>query len=375
MSQVTAAANSSLQQTKTYTNLVDKIIHSYPETNDSFQIVGTSGSTAAPSLNAAIGGMVLKPWDQRKKTTNQLQPVIQKQLNEIAGAKVAMFQPPPLPSAGSGLPIQFVIQTTSPFKQLNTIAQEVIKKAGESGKFIYMDSDLKYDQEQTTIQLNRDKVAELGLTMTDIGNTLAASLSENYLNYFDYMGRSYQVIPQMQHPFRINDNQLLHYYVTSDTGQEVPMASFATLKHTVVPEAVNHFQQLNSATISAVPGPGVTMGVALATLQNAAKNILPEGYNINYGSQSRQYIQESGALVLTFLFALIIIYLSLSVLFNSFRDPFIVLISVPMSVCGAMIFISMGIGGATLNIYTEVGLITLIGLISKARHFNRAVCQ
>ncbi|OGO94086.1 MAG: multidrug efflux protein [Coxiella sp. RIFCSPHIGHO2_12_FULL_44_14] len=365
MNQTATAGNSSLYETAINSQAIDKIYDSYPETMHTFQINGTSGATNAPTLNSAIGGMVLTPWNERKLTSNQLQPQVQKKAMSIAGASIAMFQPPPLPNGGSGLPIQFVIQTTDPFNVLDGVTQQMLQAAKNTGLFLYITTDLKYDQAQTTVVLNRDKISELGLDMKDVGATLNAALSQNYLNYFNYMGRSYQVIPQTIRPSRLNANQLLNYYLQTNAGQPISLASVAHIKQTVVPEAVNHFQQLNSATISAVAMPTVSMGEALKTLKNIAAKILPANYFVNYGSQSRQFMQEGSALIGTFGFALIIIFLSLSVLFNSFRDPLIVLISVPMSICGAMIFISLSVGGATLNIYTEVGLITLIGLISK----------
>ena len=241
----------------------------------------------------------------------------------------------------------------------------MLEKAYGSGIFAYIDPDLKIDQEQTTILLDRDKASQLGLDMQDVGNVLGAALSEGYINYFDYSGRSYQVIPQMKRMQRINEDQLLNYYLTTANGSQVPLSTIASLKNTVVPESINHFQQLNSATISAISYPGVTMGQALGQFEQIAKDALPQGYTVDYANQSRQFKKEGSALIITFFFALIIIFLSLAALFESFRDPLIVLISVPMSICGAMIFVSLGIGGATLNIYSEVGLVTLIGLISK----------
>ena len=294
-----------------------------------------------------------------------MQPIIQEQLNKIAGAKIAAFQLPSLPGGGSGLPIQFVITTTEDFYKLNDVLQTFMALAYASGLFMYIDPDLKIDKLQTNVQLDKDKASELGLNMQDVGNVLSSALSEDYINYFYYAGRSYQVIPQMQRSDRINAHDLLNYYITAADGSQVSLATIAKLKKTIVPESLNHFQQLNSTTISAVAYPGVTMGQALGTFQDIAKQALPQGYNIDYAAQSRQFVQESSALVTTFFFALIIIFLSLAALFESFRDPLIVLISVPMSICGAMIFISLGVGGATLNIYTEVGLVTLIGLISK----------
>lgn len=359
ISQVTAPANASLGQTQIYSNQVSKIYRSYPETDHIFQIDGSGG------LNMSIIGMVLKPWDERKRSSNELQNLIQAQLSQIAGAKIAAFQLPSLPGGGSGLPIQFVVTTTQPFDDLNEVLNNLLSKARSSGMFAYIDPDLKIDKVQTAILLDKDKITQLGLNMLDIGNLLTSSLSEGYINYFEYMGRSYQVIPQMLTGYRLNADQVLNYYLKAADGSLVPLSTVAKLKNEVVPESLNHFQQLNSATISAVAFPGVTMGQALDTLKSFATQILPQGYYIDYASQSRQYIKEGSSLMSTFFFALIIIFLSLAALFESFRDPFIVMISVPMSICGAMIFISLGIGHATLNIYSEVGLVTLIGLISK----------
>ena len=229
----------------------------------------------------------------------------------------------------------------------------------------FLDTDLKIDKPQTTVEIDRDKAAQLGLTMRDVGGALGSMLGGGYVNYFSLAGRSYKVIPQVMQRERLNAGQLQDYYITTPAGASIPLSTIASLKTEVVPESLNHFQQLNSATISAVLAPGVTLGQALDTLKTLAKEVLPQGYSIDYAGQSRQYVQESAALEVTFFFALIIIFLALAALFESFRDPFTVLVSVPMSICGAMIFISLGVGGASLNIYTEVGLVTLIGLISK----------
>lgn len=359
IAQVTAAANASLAQTQLYSNQVSKIFSSYPETAHIFQIDGSSG------LNNSIIGMVLTPWDARTLTSNQLQPMLQDKLNHIAGAKIAGFQLPSLPGGGSGLPIQFVITTTDDFNRLNEVLQPVLDKAHASGIFAYIDPDLKIDQIQSSVILDRDKASQMGLNMKDIGNVLGSALSENYINYFNYAGRSYQVIPQVKRNTRQVADQLLDYYITTATGASIPIGTIAKIKQAIVPESINHFQQLNSTTISAVALPGITMGTALQTFKDIAQEILPQGYSIDYASQSRQFIQEGSALIVTFFFALIIIFLALAAQFESFRDPLIVLISVPMSICGAMIFVSLGIGGASLNIYSEVGLVTLIGLISK----------
>ncbi|SRR5579883_248206 len=358
ISQLTAQPNATLAQTQLYSNAVRKVYQTFPETDRIFQLDGITG------LNTSLIGMGLKPWDQRKRTSNQLQPLVQNELNKITGGLIAVFQLPPLPGA-RGVPVQFVVKTTEPFERLNEVNQAFMEKVRESGLFMFLDTDLKIDKEQTKIILNRDKASELGLTMQDLGNVIASALSQAYVNYFDYSGRSYQVIPQITREKRQNSDQIKNYYINTSTGASIPLSTVASFKNTVEPESINHFQQLNSATLSAVPFPGITMGEALNSLQKIASEVLPAGYAIDFSGQLRQYVQESSALVFTFLFALVIIFLSLAALFESFRDPFIILISVPMSICGAMIFISLGVGGASLNIYTEVGLVTLIGLISK----------
>ena len=297
-------------------------------------------------------------------TANELQPVIQEEMNEIAGVRVAAFQPPPLPGS-SGLPVQFVIGTTESFDQLNTVMQQFMQEAQKSGMFIFLDTDLKYDQPQSQVEIDRDKAALLGLTMQDVGSSLASMLGGGYVNYFSMAGRSYKVIPQIQQSFRLNADQLRNYYIRTADGAAVPLSTIATISTKTVPQSLNHFQQLNAAIISGVPFPGVTLGDAINSLKTIAEKVLPPGYSVDYAGQSRQLVKESSGFIFTFLFALIIIFLALAAQFESFRDPLIILVSVPMSIAGALIFIALGIGGATLNIYTEVGLVTLMGLISK----------
>ena len=349
------APDATLDQKLLYSRQVYQIFASHPETAHVFQL-DTPGQS--------IAGMVLTPWDERSRTSNELQPVVQQQLAHIAGINAVAFQPPPLPGS-FGLPIQFVIQTTEPFNRLNTVSQNFLHAALGTGEFMFLDTDLRVDQPQATLVIDRDKAADLGLRMSDVGAALSSMLGGGYVNYFDLQGRSYKVIPQVEQVARLNPDQLLHYYIKASDGSVVPLSTIAHIETEAIPEAINHFQQLNSATIQGVTLPGVAMGDALAALKNLADRTLPPGYSIDYAGTSRQYIQETGGFVVTFGFALIIIFLALAALFESFRDPFIILVSVPMSIAGALIFISTGVGGATLNIYTEVGLVTLMGLISK----------
>jgi multidrug efflux pump len=355
ITQSIAAPNSTLQQRQLYSRQVYQTFANHPETEHVFQI---------DKPGQSIAGMVFKPWDKRAKTTNDLQPVLQQELGKVAGARIAAFQPPPLPGS-IGLPVQFVIVSTEPFERINDIAQQFLQQALQSGMFIFLDCDLKIDNPQSDIIIDRDKTAQLGLKMSDVGGSLSALLGGAYVNYFSISGRSYKVIPQVQQRFRLNPQQLLDYYIRTSDGSLVPLSTVATVSTKTVPESLNHFQQLNSATIQGVAMPGVAQGDALVFLQNLSARLLPQGYSIDYGGLSRQYVQETSGFVTTFGFALIIIFLALAALFESFRDPVIILVSVPMSIAGALIFVTLGFGGMSLNIYTEVGLVTLMGLISK----------
>jgi len=351
----TPAANATLNQKLLYAHQIYGLLAQHPETAHVFQI-------DAPGTDLA--GMVFTPWDERTVTTNELQPVVQKQMDSVAGVRAAVFQLPPLPGS-QGLPVQFVLTTTNSFDELNGVAQNFLQEALKSGLFIFLDSDLKVDSPQSIVEIDRNKTAQLGLKMSDVGAALSGMLGGGYVNYFSLDNRSYKVIPQVQQRNRLNPDQLMNYYIGSANGVPIPLSTVAKITTRTIPESINHFQQLNSATIQGVAAPGVSQAEALAFLQNLAKRTLPRGYTVDYGGLSRQYVQEASGFIATFAFALIIIYLALAALFESFRDPVIILVSVPMSIAGALIFISIGLGGASLNIYTEVGLVTLMGLISK----------
>ena len=256
----TAAPDSTLQQREPYAHEIYKIFASHPETDHVFQI-------DAPGR--VIAGMVLKPWDERKKTASNLQPVVQEELNQVAGMRVASFQPPSLPGS-RGLPIQCVIGTTQPFGQLNTVAQEFLQQAQKSGMFMFLDSDLRIDLPQSTVVIDRNKAALLGLSMKDIGNAMASMLGGGYVNYFSLAGRSYKVMPQVQQRFRLNAKQLLNYYIRTASGKSVPLSTVVHITTKTKPESLNHFQQLNAATIQGVALPGVTTGEALGYLKNLA---------------------------------------------------------------------------------------------------------
>ncbi|HKT97102.1 MAG TPA: efflux RND transporter permease subunit [Paraburkholderia sp.] len=356
LSQIQGPPNATIQQMQTYADQVFDISKQLPEYAQMFQLTG------APTLNQGIGGVLFKTWDKRKKTATQLQQELQQKWNGIAGARVAAFQFPPLPGA-QGLPVQFVISTTEPFENLNEVSQAVLQKARESGMFFFVDSDLKIDKPESVLLVDRDKVASLGLSQSDVGQALGAALGGNYVNYFSIAGRSYKVIPQVLQTDRLNPSQVLDYYLRTPDGSVITASTVTHLKQTVVPESINHFQQLNSATISGVIAPGISQGEVLDFLRKATAEAAPTGYTADYSGLSRQFVQESGGFVITLMFATIIVFLALAAQFESFRDPVVILVSVPMALFGALIFINMGL--STLNIYTQVGLVTLMGLVSK----------
>jgi multidrug efflux pump len=349
----TAPQFATLNYIEAFTKPFDEIYKSFPETENYFAV----------NRSQPISGMVLKPWDQRTKTQFALKQPLQDKLSQISGLNAFAIVPPPLPGGGGGTPVQFVIKTTNDFQSLFDISNKLTDKARKSGLFIYIDNSLKFNQPQIEFSINRAKAAEIGLDMRAIGASLTSALSGNYVNYFNLQGRSYQVIPQLDRKFRLSPKQLGQIYVKTTNGTMVPLSTVITPTKKTQPNAATHFQQLNSATIQAVMMPGKTLGEGLRFLQNAANNILPKGFTYDFGGASRQFVQEGSALVFAFLFAIVIIFLVLSAQYESFRDPLIVLISVPMSICGALIPLNLGL--ATINIYTQVGLITLIGLISK----------
>jgi multidrug efflux pump len=225
-------------------------------------------------------------------------------MGQIAGANSVVFPPPPLPGTGHGLPVQFVIGTTDSFTRLDEVSQAFLEKAQASGLFMYVDADLKIDKPQSMLEVDRDKLAQMGLTMQDVGAAMASMLGGGYVNYFSMSGRSYKVIPQVKQSERLTADQLMNYQIKTASGESIAVSTFATIKTTVVPVSINHFQQLNSSTISGILMPGITLGQGLDQLKTIAGQVLPEGYSIDYGGESRQYMQESSALLVTFAFAL-----------------------------------------------------------------------
>ncbi|MBX7199890.1 MAG: efflux RND transporter permease subunit [Rhodospirillaceae bacterium] len=353
----TFASNSTFEQSLLYGRQMREMSTKYPEIAHTFQFMSPGNS---------FSGYVMKPWEDRKRSAKDISQALQQDFNQVAGAQIGVFSPPALPGA-FGLPIQVAISTTQPFSQLAEVSNAFLQEAQKSGMFIFLNSDLRVSFPEAQVDIDRDKAAQLGLSMSDVGNALASMLGGGYVNYFSLEGRSYRVIPQVQQRSRLNVDQLLNYQIRTPKGDMLPLSTIAKITTKTIPESLNHFQQLNAATIGGVPMVGVPLGDAIKYLQTLAAKTLPSGYYLDYGGSSRQYVKESSGFLVTFGFALIVIYLSLAALFESFRDPVIILVSVPMSIAGALLFVSLGsaFGIASLNIYTQVGLVTLMGVISK----------
>jgi hydrophobe/amphiphile efflux-1 (HAE1) family protein len=314
------------------------------------------------NVHQAFSGILLKPWGERRRGQKAILQELSPRISSLPTAQALSFSPPALPGSTGGPPVQFVITTTRDFRQLADVLADVEKSARESGLFIFTDSDLRFETPQIEFHIDHDKANRLGITMADIGNSLATLLGGNYINLFDLYGRSYQVIPQVPREYRLNEDWLTRYQIRTSSGALVPLSNVASITKTVQPNALTNFQQLNSATLSAVPFPGRTVGEAIDFLKKKAESF-PEGFSYDFQGESRQFVQEGNTLVYTFIFALIIIYLVLAAQYESFRDPLIILIALPCSIFGALMPLNAGL--ATINIYTQIGLVTLIGLISK----------
>ncbi|MEW6426746.1 MAG: efflux RND transporter permease subunit [Thermodesulfobacteriota bacterium] len=361
-----ASANSTLDQTSRYAAAANDVFLAVPETDFTFQITMPS---------SGFGGMVLKPWDERQRTVFDILPEVQGKLGAIPGIRMFPVTPPALPGGGQ-FPVEFIIASTAEPQQILDLARQIQLKATQSGMFYFPPLiDMKIDQPQAQLRIDRDKVADLGLTLQQVGADVGSLLGGNFVNRFDISGRSYKVIPQIERLERLNPEQLRRIYVTGPEGAMVPLAAIATIANTTVPRSLNRFQQLNAVTISGVSGR--PLDETLRFLEAEAAKILPKGYVLDYTGESRQLRTEGNRFLPAFALAVVLIFLVLAAQFNSFRDPFVILAgSVPLAMFGALIFTFLKIPDpntpfwtrgwtTTLNIYSQVGLVTLVGLVAK----------
>jgi multidrug efflux pump len=360
--------NATLDQLMPYTEEINKNFMQTPEFDHSFQITFPT---------AGFGGMLVKPWEERKRSIFPIQEEMQRKLSSIAGVRAPAFLPAALPSAGT-FPVEFVIASTDSHEKLLDFAQMIVQEAVKSGQFAFPPViDVKIDQAKSEIIIDRDKVGSMGLSLQQVGADLSSMLSGNFVNRFNLDGRSYKVIPQIERAGRLTADQLENIYVTGPAGDLMPLSSVATMRTGVEPRTLNRFQQLNAIKISGLAPRGLAAG--LKVLEDAAAKVLPQGYHVDYTGESRQLRQESGKFLPAMGLALLLIFLVLAAQFNSFRDPFVILAgSVPLAMFGALIFTFLKFTGppglhfkltegwtTTLNIYSQVGLVTLVGLVSK----------
>ncbi len=357
---IMTAPNSTIDQTVLFTEQVQNVFESVEEYETSFQLTGP---------NFGFSGILLKPWSERERKAIEIEQSLAGTMARVPGVRVIVTTPPPLPSGGN-FPIEFVISSTASHQEINAFAEQLVAKAMEKtadGTFFFVDSDLKFDQPQVEVTLDREKIAAMGLDMRRVGADLGVMLGGGYVNRFNIEGRSYRVIPQVERIERLNPDQLSDYYVRGPQDSLVALSTFATLEESVQPRSLNRFQQLNSVKITGV---GLSVDKALKFLEEEADKILPAGYFIDYGGESRQLRTEGSSLLQTMGLAGVMIFLVLAAQFNSFRDPFVILLgSVPLAIFGALLPIFLGNPMTdevrSINIYSQVGLITLVGLIAK----------
>jgi multidrug efflux pump len=348
--------HASLDYVERFASKLDHVMKSIAETTDTWIINGTDGTAAS------FGGINLSAWQQRERSAAQIQAQLQQAVADIEGSSIFAFQVASLPGSSGGLPVQMVLRSAQDYPVLYQTMEVLKQRARESGLFSVVDSDLDYNNPVVNVRIDRAKAASLGISMQAIGESLGVLVGEQYLNRFALFGRAYDVIPQSIQDQRLTPSALNRQYVRAEDGSLVPLSTVVRLDMQVAPNRLLQFDQQNASTLQAIPAPGVSMGKAVAYLQQLAAE-LPPGFSYDWQSESRQYVQEGFALMWAFLAALVVIYLVLAAQYESLVDPLIILVTVPLSICGALL--PLALGWATLNIYTQIGLVTLIGLISK----------
>ncbi|CAI1949288.1 MexW/MexI family multidrug efflux RND transporter permease subunit [Serratia marcescens] len=353
---IKAPQHANLNYVERFAYKLDEVYNRMPETESRWIINGSDGTASG------IGGINLTLWQARQRSASAVQADLQGAVNDVEGTSIFAFQLPALPGSTGGLPVQMVLRTPQDYPQLYRTLEEVKQNARNSGLFMVVDSDLDYNNPLAEVHIDRAKANSLGIRMSDIGESLAVLVGENYLNRFGMDGRAYDVIPQSLREQRLTPQALARQYVRTQDNTLVPLSTVVSVAVKVEPNKLTQFNQQNAATLQAIPAPGVSMGEAVAFLERQA-NALPAEFSHDWQGDSRQYTQEGSALAFAFLAALVIIYLVLAAQYESLKDPLIILITVPLSICGALL--PLALGYATMNIYTQVGLVTLIGLISK----------
>jgi len=353
----TAPNTANLDYVQNNMKLVTGVLLDQPEMESTIAFSGV------PASNKGFGLGILVPWSDREASQKDVIKTVTKGVKEIPAMSIAAFPLPELPGASSGMPMQLVLTTSNHFESLFEITADILTQMKKSPIFVYSDMNLLYDSATMKINIDRDKAGSYGITMEDIGNTLSTMMSDGYINLIDLDGRGYQVIPQVERKDRLNPDAMNNYYVFTPDNDPVPLGNLIDVEIVPMPRVLPNFEQMNSATISAVLAPNYTMGDAVEYIENELMPQVPLGYRHSYMGEARQFVQEGSGLYITFVLAIIIIFLVLASQFESLRDPLVILCSVPLAISGALIFMAWGL--TTMNIYSQVGLITLVGLISK----------
>ena len=354
----TGPRTATLEYLETYGGQINSIFETFPEYNESFYILGRTPGQI-------FGGFKMKPVEERERSQNELKGPVFGAIGQVAGFRSFVFPRPSIPTPSRGAPLQLVLTTDRSYEELVEVADQLLGQAMGSGKFMFLEKSIDIDRPTISVEIDRDRAGDMGISMASIGRNLGTLLGGGYVNRFSMEGRSYKVIPLVAREFRRDADMLKDYYVRSVSGDLVPLSNLVTLKQSVEPTDRTQFQQLNSLIIQGVNSPGAALGDATDYLAELAENSLPKGYGYDYLAESRQYAKESGALTITMLMSLLVIYLVLAAQFESWRDPAIILVSVPLATAGSLIFIMFDVNALSLNIYTKVGLITLIGVVAK----------
>ncbi len=355
---VNAPRYATSEYTQLYVDQIRELTKDIPEVKANFSIVGIGGQT-----NSGFSVWALKDWTDRTRSQKEIQADIQARLSKVAGVQALVFAPPSLPGAGGGLPISVVIRSTGEPSRVYEIAEQIRLEAQKSGRFIVVQNSLAFDAPQVTVTIDRDRAAALNLPIREVGTTLGLLVGGGAVAQFDRDSNSYDIIMQVPREFRDNPERLGEFFIRSVSGEMVPLSAVVSISTGASPASIEQFNQLNSATISALPIPTVSTGDGLAAIEEIARPLLPDGFFIDYSGQSRLESQQGNTILIAFALAVVVIYLVLAAQFESFRDPLIIMMSVPLSIFGAILPLNLGLG--TLNIYTQVGLITLVGLITK----------
>ena len=358
LAMVTGPSYATTDYTSRFIDQMNGLTDGIPEVAARFSVVGFGGGT-----NSGFALWALKDWAERDRSQQEIQQELQARIAPMAGLQAFVFAPPSLPGAGGGLPISVVVQSTGTPSEVYEVASQIQQRARETGRFIIVQNSLSFDTTQVVISIDRDRAAAMNIPASQIGATLSLLVGGGAIGQFDRDSDSYDIIMQVPAFYRDNPEKLGEFRLRSLTGEMVPLSAVTTITTGVAPAAIEQFNQLNSATISALPMPGVTTGDGVAAIEAIAREVMPDGFFLDYAGQSRIEKNEGAGIVVAFALALVVIYLVLAAQFESFRDPFIILMSVPLSIFGVIVPLNLGLG--TLNIYSQIGMIALIGIITK----------